>query len=116
MLKEGDFDYVILKLRQCLIAFGILDSHEYMDVLLAQFAIWEYQADFQHPIVDVMRRSVESFIGEDIELLNRLLAQHCKHDSRRGNAKMADEAYRCLGMMVHGMEFNNDLLKSKKLI
>ena len=96
-----------MKLRQCLVAFGMLNSHEYMDVLLLQLAIWEYQADFQHPIVDVMKGAVESFIGEDIELVNRLLAQHSKHNSRRGDAKLADEAYRCLGMMVHdGMEFN----------
>ena len=78
-VEEGDFDYVILKLRQCLVAFGMLNSHEYMDVLLLQLAIWEYQADFQHPIVDVMKGAVESFIGEDIELVNRLLAQHSKH-------------------------------------
>jgi len=39
-----------------------------------------------------------------------------KHNSRRGDAKLADEAYRCLGMMVHdGMEFNNDLLNYRKL-
>src|SRR6185503_1351560 len=116
MLKEGDFDYVILKLRQCLVAFGMLDSQEYMDVLLVQLAMWEYQAEFKHPIVDIMKESVESFIGEDIELVNRLLAQHCKHNSRRSDARLADDAYRCLGMMVHdGMEFNNDLLKSRKL-
>ena len=78
--------------------------------------MWEYQAEFKHPIVDIMKESVESFIGEDIELVNRLLAQHCKHNSRRSDARLADDAYRCLGMMVHdGMEFNNDLLKSRKL-
>src|SRR6185295_5743190 len=87
-----------------------------MDVLLTQLAIWEYQPEFQHPIVDVLRRSVESFIGEDIELMNRLLAQHCKHNSRRSDSKLADEAYKCLGMMVHdGMEAHSDLLLSRKL-
>ena len=94
MLKEGDFEHVILKLRQCLVAFAMLDSQEYMDVLLVQLAIWEYQAEFKHPIVDIMKESVESFIGEDIELVN--LAQHCKHKSRRSDARLADEAYNAL--------------------
>ena len=69
----------MLKLRQALVAFSILGSKQYMDVLLAQFLLWEYQADFQHPVVDIMKEAVDSFIGEDIELLNRLLSQHSKH-------------------------------------
>jgi len=109
-------EFIVLKLRQALIAFAILGSKEYMDVLLAQFAIWEYQSDFQHPVVDIMKGAVDSFIGEDIELLNRLLAQHSKHNARRSDATMANDAYRCLGMMVHdGVEFNDDLLESYKL-
>src|SRR6185503_9329542 len=78
--------------------------------------IWEYQADFQHPIVDIMKGAVDSFVGEDIELLNRLLSQHSGHNARRSDANLANDAYRCLGMMVHGgVEFNEDLLESYKL-
>ena len=106
----------MLKLRQALVAFAILGSKEYMDVLLAQFAIWEYQAEFKHPVVDIMKGAIDSFIGEDIELLNRLLSQHSKHNARRSDAYLANEAYRCLGMMIHdGVEFNQDLLESRKL-
>ena len=71
--------------------------------------------NFKH-VATILRRSVESFIGEDIELMNRLLAQHCKHNSRRSDSKLDDEAYKCLGMMVHdGMEAHSDLLLSRKL-
>jgi len=100
-LKQGNLNFIVLRLRQALVAFSILGSKQYMDVLLAQFLLWEYQAEFQHPVVDIMKEAVDSFIGEDIELLNRLLSQHSKHNARRSDATLANEAYRCLGMMVH---------------
>ena len=84
------------------------------DLLLIQFALWEYQKRFRHPILEILNQSVDSFVGEDIELCNRLLAHHTKHDSRRGDAEALNTAYRTLGFLVHnGMEFMNDLLDSE---
>jgi len=101
MLKRGSLDFVVLKMRQSLIAFALLGASQYMDVLLAQLALWEFQAHHQHPIVDILRSSVESF---------------SKHNSRRSDSRLADEAYKCLRMMVHdGMEAHSDLLLSRKL-
>ena len=61
--------------------------------------------------------SPSSFIGEDIELFNHLLAQHSQHDSRRSDAASLDEAYRCLGLFVHsGVSFNEELLECNKFV
>lgn len=88
-----------------------------MDVILLQLALWEYQSEFEHPIIDILKGSVGSFVGEDIELFNRLLAQHSRHDSRRGQAEQLDVAYRTLGLMVHnGINFNAELLECGKFL
>lgn len=107
----------MLKLRQALVAFTILGSNQYIDMLLLQFGIWEYQEQMQHPIMDILKGSVGSFVGEDIELFNRLLAQHSKHSSRRAESELLNQAYQSLGYLVHsGMEFNKDLLESKSFL
>lgn len=88
-----------------------------MDVLLLQLTLWEYQTQFDHPVIQILRTSLGSFVGEDIELFNRLLAQHSRHDSRRGEAVELDAAYRTLGLMVHnGQNFNSELLDCKKFL
>ncbi len=107
----------MLKLRQALIAFTILGSNQYIDMLLLQFGIWEYQEQMQHPIIEILKRSIGSFVGEDIELFNRLLSQHSKHSSRRAESELLNKAYQSLGYLVHsGMDFNNDLLDSKSFL
>lgn len=107
----------MLKLRQALIAFALLGSREYIDMLLLQFGMWEYQEQMQHPVIPILKSSVASFVGEDIELFNRLLSQHSKHNSRRAEADLLNSAYQSLGYLVHsGMEFNDDLLESKSFL
>src|SRR5690242_2791637 len=107
MLKDGAFDFAILKLRQVLVAFALLGSNEYMDVLLLQFALWEYQATFEHPLINIMKGALDSFVGEDIELLNRLLAHHAVRNSRRSDARLLNH---------DGVEFNSDLLNSRSFV
>lgn len=107
----------MLKLRQALIAFAIMGSNQYVDMLLLQFSVWEYQEQMQHPIIEILRSSIGSFVGEDIELFNRLLAQHSKHSSRRAESELLNKAYQSLGYLVHsGMDFNDDLLDSKSFL
>jgi hypothetical protein len=107
----------MLKLRQALVAFAILGSNQYVDMLLLQFAIWDYQEQMQHPIIQILKSSVASFVGEDIELFNRLLSQHSQHTSRRADSELLNKAYQSLGFLVHsGMDFNNDLLDSKSFL
>lgn len=104
-------------LRLLLVAFAILGSREYMDVILLQLTLWEYQAKFEHPVMEILKNSLGSFVGEDIELFNRLLSQHSRHDRRRGDAKELDVAYRTLGVMVHnGQKFNSELLECQKFL
>ena len=100
-----------------LVGFTLLGSTQYMDLLLLQFAIWEYQDYFNHPVMDILRTSVSTFVGEDIEIFNRLLSHNTHHDSRRGEPEGLDESYRCLGMIVHGgISFNEELLECTKFI
>jgi hypothetical protein len=88
-----------------------------VDMLLLQLGMWEYQEQMQHPIINILRSSVGSFIGEDIELFNRLLSQHSKHNSRRAEPELLNQAYQSLGYMVHsGMDFNQDLLDDKSFL
>jgi len=75
-LKVPTFKSISLILRRSLVAFALLGCNEYIDMILLQLALWEYQAQFKHPVIDVLNRSVTSFVGEDIELFNRLLSQH----------------------------------------
>ena len=117
MLKVGTFDDVRKKLRQLLVVFAILGVNQYVDMLLLQLAMWEYQEQMQHPVIQIIKGSVGSFVGEDIELFNRLLAQHSKHNSRRAEPDLLDKAYKSLGYLVHsGMEFNKDLMDSKSFL
>ena len=107
----------MLKLRQILVAFAILGSNQYVDMLLLQFGIWEYQEQMQHPVIEILKSSIGSFVGEDIELFNRLLSQHSKHTSRRAESELLNSAYQSLGYLVHsGMDFNEDLLESKSFL
>lgn len=111
MLKQGTFPEIRLKLQQMLVAFALLGSNQYMDLLLLQLSIWEYQTKLEHPVMDILNASPRTFVGEDIELFNRLLSQHSQHDSRRSAATLLDQAYRKLGYIVHsGMTFNAELL------
>ena len=88
-----------------------------MDVILLQLTMWHYQQDVQHPALDVVRHSTDSFVGEDIELLNRLLSHHSKDNSRRSDPSLLNDAYQSLGYLVHsGMELNQDLLDSPRFI
>lgn len=113
-MKLGDFDLVCLKLRQALIAFAILGSNQYIDFILLQLGLWEYQKLMHHPSIDIIRASVGSFVGEDIELFNRLLSQHSKSNSRRADPELLNTAYQSLGSIVHaGIDFNTDLLDNK---
>jgi len=49
-------------------------------------------------------------IGEDMELGNRLLSQHCSRDNRRTDPKLLGDAYAQLGILMHnGMAMNVDL-------
>lgn len=85
-----------------------------MDFILLQLALWEYQKLMKHPSIDIIRASVGSFVGEDIELFNRLLSQHSKTNSRRADPDLLNTAYQSLGSIVHnGIEFNTDLLDHK---
>jgi hypothetical protein len=43
-----------------------------VDVILLQLTMWHYQQDVQHPALDVVRNSTDSFVGEDIKLLSSL--------------------------------------------
>src|SRR4051794_19856968 len=49
----------MLKLRQSLVAFTLLGSNHYVDMLLLQFGMWEYQEDMQHPIVNILKVLLE---------------------------------------------------------
>ena len=49
-LKAGTFKTILLKLQQIVIAFVLLESHEYVDMLLLQLAMWEYQLEMGHPL------------------------------------------------------------------
>ncbi len=83
-----------------------------MDLLLLQLGLWEYQTHFGHPMMEIIKGSVSSFVGEDVELFNRLLCQKTQH-SRRGEP---NEAYQTLGVLVqNGMEFIQDLLDKEVL-
>jgi hypothetical protein len=116
-LKAGTFKTILLKLRQVVLAFVLLDSHEYVDMLLLQLALWEYQLEINHPVIDILRSSPQSFVGEDIELFNRLLSQHSKNNSRRSDAGLLNTAYQSLGVMVqNGMTLTEDLLESKQFL
>ena len=86
-------------------------------MLLIQFAVFEFQKQVQHPVINILGESVKSFVGEDIELFNRLLAQHSQHNSRRADSPLLNKAYRTLGLLVHtGMEFTEDLLGNKNFV
>ncbi len=50
----------MLKLRQALVAFTILGSNQYIDMLLLQFGIWEYQEQMQHPIMEILKLGVQN--------------------------------------------------------
>ena len=116
-LKAGTFKTILLKLRQVVLAFVLLDSHEYVDMLVLQLALWEYQLEMNHPVIDILRSSPQSFVGEDIELFNRLLSQHSKDNSRRSEAGLLNNAYQSLGVMVqNGMTLTEDLLESKQFL
>lgn len=117
MLKQGSFPEIHLKLQQMLVAFALLGSNQYMDLLLVQLAIWAYQTKTDHPMMDVLNASPRTFVGEDIELFNRLLSQHSQHDSRRSEATLLDHSYRKLGYIVHsGMTFNAELVNSTQFL
>ena len=107
----------MLKLRQALVAFTLLGSNQYVDMLLLQFGVWTYQEDVQHPMINILQSSISSFVGEDIELFNRLLSQHSKHNSRRTDANLLNKAYQSLGYLVYsGMDFYQDLLDDKSFL
>src|SRR5258708_21906129 len=96
--------------RMLLIAFSILRAPQYVDGLLLQSALWEYWLHHHHPFHDLAQLSPSSLIGEDIELGNRLLSQHCSRDSRRTDAKLLGDAYAQLGILMHnGMAMHVDL-------
>src|SRR5690349_9011018 len=117
MLKQGTFASILLKLQQMLVAFTLLNSREYMDLLIMQLSLWAYQTKVQHPVMDILNASPRSFVGEDIELFNRLLSHNSQHDSRRSDSFLLDEAYRKLGVKVHsGFAFNGDLLECNKFL
>jgi hypothetical protein len=68
-------------------------------------------------VIDILNHSFSTFVGEDIELFNRLLSQHSKHNSRRSDVPLLNKAYQLLGCVVHsGMEFTHDLLEEKKFL
>ena len=99
------------------VAFSLLGSTKYVEFILLQLGLWEYQNQMQHPSIDIIEASVGSFVGEDIELFNRLLSQHSKNNSRRTDAELLNTAYQKLGSLVHsGLEFNQDLLDNKMFL
>jgi len=116
-LKSSNFQLMYLTLRQMLVAFSLLGSVKYVEFLLLQLGLWEYQNQMQHPSIDIIEASVSSFVGEDIELFNRLLSQHSKNNSRRTDADLLNTAYQRLGALVHsGLQFNQDLLDNKMFL
>ena len=68
-------------------------------------------------MIEILKSSIGSFVGEDIELFNRLLSQHSKNNSRRAESELLNSAYQSLGYLVHaGMDFNEDLLESESFL
>ena len=96
-------------------AFSILRAPLYVDALLLQSALWGYWIHHHHPFHTLAKLSPSSLIGEDIELGNRLLSQHCSRDSRRTDPKLFGDAYAQLGILMHnGMSMNIDIGEMKK--
>jgi hypothetical protein len=93
-----------------LVAFSILRAPMYIDALLIERSFYHYWELYKHPFHELATKSPSSLIGEDIELGNRLLSQHCSRDSRRSDPTLLDNAYVQLGTMMHnGMAMHEDI-------
>ena len=91
-------------------AFSILRAPMYIDALLIQRSLYYYWELYGHPFHELAMKSPSTLIGEDIELGNRLLSQHCSRDSRRSDPILLSNAYVQLGTLMHnGMAMHDDI-------
>jgi hypothetical protein len=109
-LKVGSYKVLRDHMPGLLIAFSILRAPMYIDALLIQRSFYHYWELYKHPFHELATKSPSSLIGEDIELGNRLLSQHCSRDSRRSDPTLLSNAYVQLGTMMHnGMAMHDDI-------
>jgi len=109
-LKIGSYEVLRGHLNGLLMAFSILRAPMYVDALLIERSFYRYWELYKHPFHELATKSPASLVGEDIELGNRLLSQHCSRDSRRSDPTLLDSAYVQLGTMMHnGMAMHEDI-------
>src|SRR5689334_10457344 len=92
-LRVGRFQDIYSRLVELLIAFSMLNSRIYGHAVFLQLSLLEYWAHNGHPVMDLISKNPGIMVGDNIELLNRQLAQHCMSDSRRNYVDLMDQAY-----------------------
>ena len=99
-----------------LIGFSMLDCRIYVHGILLMLSLFLCWAHNKHPFHTLAGCSPSILVGENIELGNRLLAQHSSTNSRRIDAKSLSQAYTHLGVLMHhNMVMSKDLSKSMNI-
>lgn len=82
------------------IVFAILKSPVYV-VAIGYFLLQlEYYQAVGHPALEMLRKNLSNFVGEDIELANRYLGQSTQGRRGRSDSDSLDRSYRMLGVFM----------------
>ena len=84
-----------------LVGFSLLDCRIYCHGILLMLSLFLYWSENNHPFETLAKCSPSVLVGENIELGNRLLAQHSSTNSRRIDASSLSKAYTHLGILMH---------------
>src|SRR3954454_22784831 len=115
-LRSGSFEDIKNAAGMLLVAFSLLNSRAYAHALMIQFGLFNYWTAMEHPVITLLEKCPSVLVGDNIELLNRLLAQHSMRSSRRSDLDLLNSAYTHLGIMTHhGMAMQEDIKKSINL-
>ena len=108
----GSLDDIISRLYEVLPAFAIFGSRFYAHHVLLQLALFCYWEHNGHPVMRMLQQYPHMMSGENIELLNRLLAQHTVRSSRRSEFELLNPTYKSLGiMLLNGLVLSPDFEK-----
>ncbi len=106
----GTLQEIIDRLYELLTGLAIFGSRFYAHQVLLQLALFRYWEHNGHPVMKMLEQYPQMMSGENIELLNRLLAQHTERSSRRSEFQELDPTYKSLGMMlINGLRLSEDM-------
>jgi hypothetical protein len=116
-MKSNNPALIYQGLQRTIIICALLNMGEYVEMISLHLLLFEYHLTFEHPHTQLFCATPASFVGEDIELGNRMLSHYATSTSRATDYRLLNDAYKQVGLLLKsGMQFSEELSEFKDLV